>query len=217
MTARHLRRLFLRHAGASPTAVATTRRVQRAKALVDARRCRCRRSPSRPGSRASGGSTPRFARSTAAPPTAVRRAPSRGAPRRCRVTSVVALFRREEPDHGKGHADRGDEHRAGRRGRVPRLVRHRAPAGAAARSGLSRVRALDRRGRPQNLGRDLRPRERRGAAEPGLSGDRRREPVAVVEARHRPGRAPDALRGRPDPAGRPAAARPMRAGCCSTR
>lgn len=35
MTARHLRRLFLRHAGASPTAVATTRRVQRAKALID--------------------------------------------------------------------------------------------------------------------------------------------------------------------------------------
>src|SRR5262245_29538374 len=35
MTARHLRRLFLRHAGASPTAVATTRRVQRAQALVD--------------------------------------------------------------------------------------------------------------------------------------------------------------------------------------
>ena len=35
MTARHLRRLFLRHAGAPPTAVATTRRVQRAKALVD--------------------------------------------------------------------------------------------------------------------------------------------------------------------------------------
>src|SRR5207244_3897238 len=36
MTARHLRRLFLRHAGASPTAVATTRRVHRAKALTDA-------------------------------------------------------------------------------------------------------------------------------------------------------------------------------------
>lgn len=35
MTARHLRRLFVRHAGASPTAIATTRRVQRAKALVD--------------------------------------------------------------------------------------------------------------------------------------------------------------------------------------
>ncbi len=35
MTARHLRRLFGRHAGASPTAVATTRRVQRAKALID--------------------------------------------------------------------------------------------------------------------------------------------------------------------------------------
>ena len=35
MTARHLRRLFARHAGAPPTAVATTRRVQRAKALID--------------------------------------------------------------------------------------------------------------------------------------------------------------------------------------
>lgn len=35
MTTRHLRRLFVRHAGASPTAVATTRRVQRAKRLVD--------------------------------------------------------------------------------------------------------------------------------------------------------------------------------------
>ena len=35
MTTRHLRRLFVRHAGASPTAVATTRRVQRAKTLVD--------------------------------------------------------------------------------------------------------------------------------------------------------------------------------------
>jgi AraC family transcriptional regulator, regulatory protein of adaptative response / methylated-DNA-[protein]-cysteine methyltransferase len=35
VTARHLSRLFLRHAGASPVAVATTRRVQRAKTLVD--------------------------------------------------------------------------------------------------------------------------------------------------------------------------------------
>src|SRR2546422_8367340 len=35
MTTRHLRRLFRRHAGASPTAVATTRRVQRAKRLGD--------------------------------------------------------------------------------------------------------------------------------------------------------------------------------------
>src|SRR5262249_27027141 len=35
MTARHLRRLFRHHAGASPTAVATTRRVQRAKTLID--------------------------------------------------------------------------------------------------------------------------------------------------------------------------------------
>ena len=35
VTSRHLSRLFLRHAGASPVAVATTRRVQRAKTLVD--------------------------------------------------------------------------------------------------------------------------------------------------------------------------------------
>jgi AraC family transcriptional regulator of adaptative response / DNA-3-methyladenine glycosylase II len=35
MTPRHLRRLFVQHAGAPPSAVATTRRVQRAKALVD--------------------------------------------------------------------------------------------------------------------------------------------------------------------------------------
>jgi AraC family transcriptional regulator of adaptative response / DNA-3-methyladenine glycosylase II len=35
MTTRHLRRLFDRYAGAPPTAVATTRRVQRAKRLID--------------------------------------------------------------------------------------------------------------------------------------------------------------------------------------
>jgi AraC family transcriptional regulator, regulatory protein of adaptative response / methylated-DNA-[protein]-cysteine methyltransferase len=35
MTTRHLRRLFARHAGASPTAVATTRRIQRARRLVN--------------------------------------------------------------------------------------------------------------------------------------------------------------------------------------
>jgi len=36
MTARHMRRLFRAHACASPLAVATTRRVQRAKGLVEA-------------------------------------------------------------------------------------------------------------------------------------------------------------------------------------
>jgi AraC family transcriptional regulator, regulatory protein of adaptative response / methylated-DNA-[protein]-cysteine methyltransferase len=35
MTSRHLSRLFAEHAGASPSAVAATRRVQRAKRLVD--------------------------------------------------------------------------------------------------------------------------------------------------------------------------------------
>ncbi len=32
---RHLSRLFMRHAGASPTEVAATRRVQRAKRMID--------------------------------------------------------------------------------------------------------------------------------------------------------------------------------------
>ena len=41
-----------------------------------------------------------------------------------------------------------------------------------------------------------------GVAEPGLPGDRRREPVAVVEAGDRPRSAPAALRGRSDPARR---------------
>src|SRR5262249_32031754 len=47
--------------------------------------------------------------------------------------------------HGEGHADRGDEHGTSGRGRVPRLVRHGAPARAPARAGLPRLPALDRR------------------------------------------------------------------------
>src|SRR2546427_6318847 len=116
----------------------------------------------------------------------------------------------EGSTNGDRHVDRGDEHRAGRRGRVPRLVRRRAPAGTAARPGLSAVPALDRRAGPQGLGRDLRSRDRLRAEESGLSGHRRREPLAVVQARHRPRRAPAAVRGRPDPARRPAAARQRR-------
>src|SRR6266404_3807147 len=116
----------------------------------------------------------------------------------------------EGSTNGQGHPDRGDEHRPGRRGRVPRLVRHRAPAGAAARARFSLVPALDRgAGRPGLRG-DLRPPGALRDDEPGLPGHRRREPVAVVQARHRPGRAPHALRGRADPAGRPAAARQRR-------
>ena len=112
--------------------------------------------------------------------------------------------------HGERHLDRRDEHGPCGRGRVPRLVRHRAPAGAGAGAGLPLVPALHRRRRPQDLGRDLRSRHGRRPAEPGVSRDRRREPVAVVEACHRPGRAPDALRGRSDPARRPAPARRCR-------
>jgi AraC family transcriptional regulator, regulatory protein of adaptative response / methylated-DNA-[protein]-cysteine methyltransferase len=78
MTARHLRRLFADHAGASPTAVATTRRVQRAKALVDAGA----RPMSAVAFAAGFGSIRRFNDAFRAvyrrPPTAVRRArPSR--------------------------------------------------------------------------------------------------------------------------------------------
>src|SRR3989441_5227351 len=83
----------------------------------------------------------------------------------------------EGSTNGQRHADRGDEHRAGGRGRIPRLVRHRAPAGTAARARFSLVPALDRgAGRP-GLRRDLRSRDALGHEEPSLSGDRRREPL----------------------------------------
>src|SRR5262249_45715969 len=54
-------------------------------------------------------------------------------------------------NHGERHVDRGHEARACRRGRVPRLVRHRASAGAAARSRLPALPALARRRRPRRV------------------------------------------------------------------
>ena len=102
MTARHLRRLFLRHAGASPTAVATTRRVQRAKALVDGTTL----SMSTIAFASGFASIRRFNAAFRAvyrrSPTAVRRARAARPRRRCRAPSPVALFRREEPTMAKG-------------------------------------------------------------------------------------------------------------------
>src|SRR2546423_9128517 len=90
----------------------------------------------------------------------------------------------EGSTNGQGHPDRGAEHRPGRRGRVPRLVRHRAPAGAAARARVSPVPPLDPgAGRPGLRG-DLRPPDALRDDEPGLSGHRRPETVAVGETRH---------------------------------
>src|SRR5262245_40618867 len=83
-------------------------------------------------------------------------------------------------DHAEGDADRGAEYRAGGRGRVPGLVRHRAPARAAARARLPRVRALDRGRRAARLAGHVRSRVRRRPEEPRLSGHRRREPLALV-------------------------------------
>src|SRR5919201_1454242 len=54
MTSRHLRRLFLRHAGASPTAVAATRRVQRAGEPGADRRARLVHEEDQPEHRADG-------------------------------------------------------------------------------------------------------------------------------------------------------------------
>ena len=87
MTPRHLRRLFVRHAGASPTAVATTRRVQRAKSLVDGTAL-----PMSAIAFAAGfASIRRFNAAFRAvyrrPPTAVRRAQRRSAPRGTAVES----------------------------------------------------------------------------------------------------------------------------------
>src|SRR5262249_29248855 len=132
MTARHLRRLFLRHAGASPTAVATTRRVQRAKALVDSTAM----SMSAIAFASGFASIRRFNRAFRAvhrrSPMAVRRGRLRRGGRRTApalpsggqpgIKTLVAvplprLARRGNlppggADHGEGHADRGDEHRA---------------------------------------------------------------------------------------------------------
>jgi len=61
---RHLLRLFLRHVGATPSEIAATQRVQAAKRLIDQTAMRLRRSPSPPGSAASGASTTRFVQPT---------------------------------------------------------------------------------------------------------------------------------------------------------
>jgi AraC family transcriptional regulator of adaptative response / DNA-3-methyladenine glycosylase II len=158
MTARHLRRLFLRHAGASPTAVATTRRVQRAKRLVDSTAM-----PMAAVAFAAGFASIRrfnaaFRSVYRRSPTSVRRARLKRSGHRTGLAAGITIAEIGSPsgqalprpgrrgnlppggaDHGEGHADRGDEHRARGRGRVPRLVRHRAPAGAPARSGLPGV------------------------------------------------------------------------------
>ncbi|HET9924155.1 MAG TPA: Ada metal-binding domain-containing protein [Methylomirabilota bacterium] len=88
MTARHLRRLFARHAGASPTAVATTRRVQRAKALID----QSALSMSAIAFAAGFASIRRFNAAFRAvyrrPPTAIRGATRRGGKRRAASESV---------------------------------------------------------------------------------------------------------------------------------
>jgi AraC family transcriptional regulator of adaptative response / DNA-3-methyladenine glycosylase II len=82
MTARHLRRLFLCHAGASPVAVATTTRVQRAKSLIEETAM-----PMAAVAFAAGFSSIRrfnaaFRSVYRRPPTAIRRARSRRGPSR---------------------------------------------------------------------------------------------------------------------------------------
>ena len=69
--------------------------------------------------------------------------------------------------------------------------------------GVHQLRALDRRRRPEDLDRHLRPGDARRPADAGLSRDRGREPVAVVEARHRQVRAHLPLRDRADAARQP--------------
>src|SRR5438445_537955 len=85
-----------------PTAVATTRRVQRAKALVDGTTL----SMSTIAFASGFASIRRFNAAFRAvyrrSPTAVRRARAARPRRRCRAPSPVALFRREEPTMAKG-------------------------------------------------------------------------------------------------------------------
>src|SRR5262245_33230554 len=87
MTGRHLRRLFLCHAGASPLAVATTRRVQRAKGLLEATIM-----PMSEVAFAAGFSSIRrfnaaFRAGYRRPPTVIRRGRARHLPRDVRSTS----------------------------------------------------------------------------------------------------------------------------------
>jgi AraC family transcriptional regulator of adaptative response / DNA-3-methyladenine glycosylase II len=98
MTPRHLRRLFIRYAGASPRAVVTTRRVQHAKRLVDETAM-----PMAAIAFAAGfGSIRRFNAAFAAvyrrSPTSMRQARHRSLPRRSapparRATAAVAALR----------------------------------------------------------------------------------------------------------------------------
>ena len=74
MTSRHLRRLFVQHAGASPTAVVTTRRVQRAKGARRRDRDANVRDCLRRGLRQHPTIQRRVSRRVRTPPTAVRRA-----------------------------------------------------------------------------------------------------------------------------------------------
>src|SRR4029450_10902059 len=113
---------------------------------------------------------------------------------RCRRPKLVAIFRREEPTMAKGtliaamnigHAaedefqDWYDTEHLPERQRVPGFLVCDRWIGAS---------------------------ERKISGAPGLPGPRPREPFAVVQARDQQGRAADAVRGGPDPPGRPASA-----------
>jgi AraC family transcriptional regulator, regulatory protein of adaptative response / methylated-DNA-[protein]-cysteine methyltransferase len=70
VSSRHLARLFERYVGASPQQVAKTRRVQRAKRLLERRLNHWPRSPTELALAACAGSTPSFANSMGARPPA---------------------------------------------------------------------------------------------------------------------------------------------------
>jgi AraC family transcriptional regulator of adaptative response / DNA-3-methyladenine glycosylase II len=106
VTSRHLRRLFAQHAGAPPTAIAGTRRVQRAKRLVDETSMPMSALAFAAGFRSIRRFNAAFRSVYRRPPTALRRGGGAAAGRRqSRGVSVVSsLAGREERRHRAGAA-----------------------------------------------------------------------------------------------------------------
>src|SRR5207237_8915151 len=102
LSGRHLGRLLRDRAGAWPSAVATTRRVQRAKALVDGTTLSMSTIAFASGFASIRRFNAAFRVVYRRSPTAVRRARAARPRRRCRAPSPVAPFRREEPTMAQG-------------------------------------------------------------------------------------------------------------------
>jgi AraC family transcriptional regulator of adaptative response / DNA-3-methyladenine glycosylase II len=196
---RQLRRLFTRHLGAAPLAIARTRRVHFAAELLAQTDWPCRASRSLPASRACAGSTRRSApRSTArrASCARARPGPSRATPRRSACPIAHRSTRRAAspisprarcPAWSRSATDRVRA-RAARRGR-PLVVEVSAPATSARsrcarrRRGRALARARRARARGVRPARRSRRDRRQLGADPLLRARLRADPACAFPAR----------------------------------